>query len=66
VNGYDNGVEEFTGLGDTIIRDTNYSRTLNFSNTILTGIAEVDAAGGNDTIVASALSGANISFGFRS
>jgi hypothetical protein len=56
VNGYDNGVEEFTGLGDTVIRDTNYSRTLNFSNTILTGIAEVDAAGGNDTVTASNLS----------
>ncbi|MCA9035909.1 MAG: hypothetical protein KDA91_12315, partial [Planctomycetaceae bacterium] len=56
VNGYDNGVEEFIGLGDTIIRDTNYSRTLDFTNTILTGIAEVDAAGGNDTVNASNLS----------
>ena len=56
VNGYVNGVEEFTGQGDTIIRDTNSSRTLNFSNTILTGIVEIDAAGGNDTITASNLS----------
>ncbi|MFO0978287.1 MAG: LamG-like jellyroll fold domain-containing protein [Planctomycetaceae bacterium] len=56
VNGYVNGVDEFVGLGDTIIRDTAYSKTLDFSNTILTGIAEIDAAGGNDVVTASNLS----------
>lgn len=55
INGYANGVDSFTGTGDTIIRDTNSSRTLDFSNTALVGIAEVDAAGGNDVIVTSAL-----------
>ncbi len=55
VNGYANGVDAFVGLGDTIIRDSNSSHTLNFSTTALTDIAEVDAAGGND-VVATALS----------
>ncbi len=53
VNGYANGVDAFVGLGDTIIRDSNSSHTLNFSTTALTDIAEVDAAGGNDVVTAS-------------
>ncbi len=56
VNGYINGVDEFQGVGDTIIRDSNSSHTLDFSNTALLDIAEVDAAGGNDTIAVSNLS----------
>ncbi len=56
LNAYNNGVEEFLGVGDTIVRDTNYSSTLNFGATLLTGIAEIDAAGGNDTLTASNLS----------
>ncbi len=56
VDGYANGVESIAGQGDTIIRDSYYSRTLDFSQTELTGIAEVDAAAGNDTLVASNLS----------
>jgi hypothetical protein len=58
VNGYDNGVDEFLGLGDTIVRDTNSSHVLDQRQTIVTGIAEIDGAGGNDTIVTSALSNA--------
>ncbi len=53
VNGYANGVDAFVGLGDTIIRDSNSSHTLNFSTTALTDIAEIDAAGGNDVVTAS-------------
>ena len=56
VNGYENGIEEFAGPGDTIIRDSYYSHTLDFSQTRLNGIAEVDAGSGNDTIIASDLS----------
>lgn len=65
VNGCDTGIEEFTGLGDTVIviRDTNYSRTLEISYTNLNGIAELDAAGGNDTMIAFALN--SILFWFR-
>ncbi len=57
VNGYDDGVDEFSGVGDTVVRDTNSSRLLNFRNTLLTGIQEIDASGGNDTIVTSSLGG---------
>jgi len=56
INGYANGVEAFEGPGDTIVRDSWRSRTLDFSNTELVGIAEVDAGSGNDTIIASDLS----------
>ncbi len=63
LNGYANGVDAFQGFGDTILRDTNYSSTLNFSATLLTGIAEIDAAGGNDTIVVSAGSAAKYRLG---
>ena len=55
LNGYANGVEAMEGTGDTIVRDIYYSRTLDFSQTELIGIAEIDAAGGNDTIIASDL-----------
>ena len=44
VNGYANGVDAFIGTGDTIVRDTNNSKVLDFSTTLLTGIAEIDAA----------------------
>ncbi|MGE0746706.1 MAG: cadherin-like domain-containing protein, partial [Rhodospirillales bacterium] len=56
VAGFNNGVDAFEGAGDTIVRDDGYSRTLNFANTALTGIAEIDAAGGNDTITTSNVS----------
>ena len=56
VNGYAGGVEAFEGTGDTIIRDSYRSHTLDFSNTRLDDIAEVDAGSGNDTIIASNLS----------
>jgi Ca2+-binding RTX toxin-like protein len=59
VNGYSNGVDEIQGhaSGDTIVRDSNSSRPLDFSETALTDIAEVDARGGNDTITTSNLTG---------
>ncbi|QXE24288.1 hemolysin-type calcium-binding region [Richelia sinica FACHB-800] len=62
VIGYQNGVEEFLGhsSGDTIIKDSTGSNTLNFSNTTLTNIAEVDASSGNDTVIASHLSSMKI------
>ena len=56
VNGYANGVEQILGLGDTRILDSNSSHTLDFSNTLLNGIAEVNAAGGNDVVTTSNLS----------
>jgi hypothetical protein len=56
VNGYANGVDAFEGQGDTIIRDGNRGRTLDFSNTELNGVLEVDAGGGADKVVASNLS----------
>ena len=59
IDGYSNGVDSFTGTGDTLIQDVNSSRTLDFSDTVLTGIAEIDASGGHDTITASNLSNAN-------
>ena len=49
-------MDQFQGAGDTLLKDTDSSRTLNFSNTLLTGIAEINAAGGNDTVTASNLS----------
>ena len=55
VDGYANTVDIFEGPGDTIIRDSYSSRTLDFSTTQLMGIAEVDAGAGNDTILASNL-----------
>jgi Ca2+-binding RTX toxin-like protein len=62
VIGYQNGVEEFIGhsSGDTIIKDSTGNNTLNFSNTTLTNIAEVDASSGNDTVIASNLSNMKI------
>ena len=58
VDGYANGVDRMEGYatGDTIVRDASNSRTLDFSNTQLVNIAEVDGGAGNDTIVASNLS----------
>uniref|UniRef100_UPI0030ED06CF calcium-binding protein n=1 Tax=uncultured Hoeflea sp. TaxID=538666 RepID=UPI0030ED06CF len=58
VNGYANGVDAFIGhaSGDTIIRDTNSTHTLDFSGTVLTDIAEVDAGDGHDIVTASNLS----------
>ena len=58
VNGYANGVDAFIGhaSGDTIIRDTNSTHTLDFSGTVLTDIAEIDAGEGHDTVTASNLS----------
>ena len=56
VDGYANGVEAFEGPGDTIIRDSYNGRTLDFSATQLSGIAEIDAGAGNDTILASNVS----------
>ena len=53
IYGYNNGVEAFSGAGDTIVRDTDQTQTLDFSRTALNGIAEVDARGGHDIIVAS-------------
>ncbi|WP_413171698.1 hypothetical protein [Anabaena azotica] len=57
VIGYNNGVEEFVGhsSGDTVIRDVTSGNILNFSNTTLTNIAEVNANNGNDTVIASNL-----------
>jgi Ca2+-binding RTX toxin-like protein len=58
LDGYANGVDRIEGhaSGDTIVRDASNSRTLDFSNTELVNIAEVDGGAGNDTIVASNLS----------
>ena len=58
INGYANGVDRFVGdaSADTIVRDTWSSRTLDFSSTQLSNIAEVDAGAGNDTILASDVS----------
>ena len=58
INGYANGVDRFVGdsSGDTIVRDSYNSRTLDFSLTQLVNIAEVDAGAGNDTILASDVS----------
>ncbi len=58
VHGYDNAVEAFQGhsSGDTLIRDRRTSNLLNFSETLLIDIAEVDAGRGKDTIIASNLS----------
>ena len=62
IDGYENGVDSFSGTGDTIIQDIYYSRTLDFSQTELTGIAEVNAGRGNElTIVASNISPASLS-----
>ena len=52
------GVEEFIGNGTTRIVNTDTAATLNFATVKLTGIAEIDAAGGNDVITASNLSAA--------
>ncbi|MCZ4289288.1 Ig-like domain-containing protein [Hoeflea alexandrii] len=51
VNGYGNdGVDEFVGTGDTIIRDTNTGHALDFTNTRLTNIGRVEGANGNDFV----------------
>lgn len=50
---YSNGVDGFEGRGDTIIRDGITGQVLDFRWTTLSGIAKVDAGGGNDTIWAS-------------
>ena len=56
--GYANGVDVFQGAaeGDTVLEDIWSDQTLDFSNTQLVNIAEVDGSWGNDTIVASNLS----------
>ncbi|MGE3934241.1 MAG: hypothetical protein AB7F67_13345, partial [Rhodospirillaceae bacterium] len=51
--------DAFQGAGDTVIRDDGYSRTLNFANTRLSGISEVDAGGGDDTITTSNIDAAS-------
>jgi hypothetical protein len=53
INGYSNSVDAFVGVGDTIVRDTISSHTLDFSQTALSGIAEVDTSSGSDTVIAS-------------
>ncbi|MCA9177576.1 MAG: calcium-binding protein [Planctomycetales bacterium] len=58
VNGYENGVELLEGPGDTVVRDTYHSHTLDFASTRIDGIAEIDASSGNDDIIASNLSSA--------
>lgn len=57
VNGYNSGVDVFMGhsSGDTVIRDSNASRALNFKDTNLARIAEINAAGGDDSVTTSAL-----------
>ncbi|MGE4167572.1 MAG: beta strand repeat-containing protein, partial [Xanthobacteraceae bacterium] len=50
VGNYANGADAFEGTGDTIIRSTSGHNTLDFSKTTLTGIATLDAGGGNDTV----------------
>src|SRR5690606_41201027 len=55
---YNNGVDEFRGdAGGTVIRLTGANNTLDFSDTLLTNITEVNAGGGHDTVTASAVSG---------
>ncbi len=58
VLGFDNGVDEFQGhsSGDTIIQDSRRNGFLNFSNTLLVNISEIDGGSGNDTFIASDLS----------
>ena len=63
-NGRTHGPEKATTLcqlhmrhfadGDTIVRDSWRSKTLDFSNTQLVDITEVDAGSGNDTIIGAA------------
>src|SRR5690606_10117996 len=52
---YVNGVDAFEGhsTGDTLIQSNGNHNTLNFSDTTLTNIREIDAGAGNDTITAS-------------
>ena len=58
LRGYANGVDVFQGpaAGDTILEDIWSNQTLDFSNTRLVNIAEVNGSWGDDTIVASNLS----------
>ena len=56
VNGYRNGVDEFHGAGNTVIRDTNARHVLDFSHTELVGGATIDAARGNDIVTVSNVS----------
>ena len=60
---YDNGVDEFSGNGHTgvTLQADNASGLLDFSNTHLTNIEQVNAGGGNDTVVASDLNVADYS-----
>ena len=55
--GYDNGVDGIFGhiSGNTIIKDSG-ANTLDFSNTVVTDIAEVNAHTGSDIVIASNLS----------
>ncbi len=61
VANYVNGVDTFEGhsAADTVIQSNGAHNTLNFSNTVLTNIAEVDAGAGNDVVTASNLSAGN-------
>jgi RHS repeat-associated protein len=53
--GAGNGIEEISANGFTnvTIVGTSAANTLDFSSTMLTGIAFVDAGGGNDTVIGS-------------
>jgi hypothetical protein len=46
--------------GGAVVKDSNASHTLDFSDTDMSAIAEVNAAGGNDTVIASNLGTAPI------
>jgi|GEM_PF-2379479 len=48
------GIEEITGLGDTVIKADNFSANLDFSNVSLNGILRIDGGDRDDTIVGSA------------
>src|SRR5690606_38784582 len=49
VQGYNNGVDEFVGdASGTAIRADGANNTLNFSDTALTNITEVDGGAGHD------------------
>ncbi|MGX9393321.1 T1SS-143 repeat domain-containing protein [Nitrobacteraceae bacterium UC4446_H13] len=58
IQNYNNGVDEFVGdAGKTLIRADAANNTLDFSQTVLTNIREVDGGAGHDVITASAVSG---------
>ena len=52
INGFENDLDRFEGhaSADTIIRDSISSNTLDFSDTELVNIAEINANTGNDTV----------------